>query len=59
MNLKSRILAIVTTVVFLAGSHIFTNQVFAISSIAKIIDSRCWTMYSTKWEVYVRNLRKT
>ena len=33
------ILAFATTVVFLAGSHIVTNQAFAISSIAKIIDS--------------------
>ena len=42
MNLKSGILsmpAIATTVVFLAGSHIFANQAFAISTIAKIIDS--------------------
>ena len=42
MNLKSGILsmlAIATTVVFLSGSHIFANQAFAISSIAKIIDS--------------------
>jgi hypothetical protein len=42
MNLKSGIfsmLAIATTVVFLAGSPILANQVFAISSVAKIIDS--------------------
>jgi hypothetical protein len=42
MILKSgtlRILAIVTTVVLLAEGHIFANQAFAISSIAKIIDS--------------------
>jgi hypothetical protein len=42
MNLKSGILsmmAIATTVVFLAGSLIFANQAFAISSVAKIIDS--------------------
>ena len=42
MNLKSGILsmlAIATTVVFLAGSHIVENQAFAFSTIAKIIDS--------------------
>ena len=33
------ILAFATTVVLLAGNHIVANQVFAISSIAKIIDS--------------------
>ena len=42
MNLKSSILsmlAVATTVVLLAGSHIIANQAFAISTIAKIIDS--------------------
>jgi len=41
MDLKSGILpvAIATTIVLLAGSHIVANQAFAISSIAKIIDS--------------------
>ena len=32
-------MVIAATVVFMAGSHIFANQAFAISSIAKIIDS--------------------
>jgi hypothetical protein len=40
MNLKkSDAAAIAALVVFMTGSHIFANQVFAISSIAKIIDS--------------------
>jgi hypothetical protein len=40
MNLKkSHAGAIVTMVVFMAGGPIFANQAFAISSIAKIIDS--------------------
>jgi hypothetical protein len=40
MNLKKRDAAAITAlVVFLAGSHIFANQAFAISTIAKIIDS--------------------
>jgi hypothetical protein len=32
-------MVIAATVGFMAGSHIFANQAFAISSIAKIIDS--------------------
>jgi len=40
MNLKKRDAAAITAlVVLMAGSHIFANQAFAISAIAKIIDS--------------------
>ncbi|MGC2574659.1 MAG: hypothetical protein WA364_24360 [Candidatus Nitrosopolaris sp.] len=39
MNLKTGILSIATTVVLFAGSHIVTNQAFAISTIGKIINS--------------------
>ncbi|MGC2570003.1 MAG: hypothetical protein WA364_00720 [Candidatus Nitrosopolaris sp.] len=40
MNLKkSDAAAIAAILVFMAGSPIFANQAFAISSIAKIIDS--------------------
>jgi hypothetical protein len=43
MNLKRSLMlsmmVIAATVVFMVGSHIFANQAYAISSIAKIIDS--------------------
>jgi hypothetical protein len=40
MNLKKcYAAAIAALVIFMAGSHIFANQAFAISSIAKIINS--------------------
>ena len=37
--MKSGTVAIAAVVALMAGSHIFTNQAFAISTIAKIIDS--------------------
>src|SRR5215471_13414915 len=36
---KSCTVAIVAVVVLIAGNHVFANQAFAISTIAKIIDS--------------------
>src|SRR5262245_60380445 len=40
MNLKKRDAAAITAlVVLMAGSHIFANQAFAMSTIARIIDS--------------------
>ena len=40
MNLKKRDAAVITALaVLIAGSHIFANQAFAISTIARIIDS--------------------